>query len=305
MAAPSKLDPDEERLVKYFASRTAMPFGEAQKLRSSIATCYEFEDLRLADFAKELLRRSGVSKTSQPAADYSSPSFNEKQESFLKRAISYLTPGFDLGPPAAPKKENHSTNVSALTVCYSCKSAEGKPKKVYRSRFTAEQAAQELGRIYIKTYRPYSCLVQSNWWHLSTVKPTNSSAQPSDLQPPQSLVPAAPPKPSPTAIKVQQWIPHPTSERFELDLRNLAARVSLDSSNELNLRVQSFLIEKLQTELLRSTYRWIHIDALDSIIDAKTAIIYSSEYVHLKPSHLELHFGSTELHIANKYISWR
>lgn len=56
---------------------------------------------------------------------------------------------------------------------------------------------------------------------------------------------------------------------------------------------------------MRTSYRWIHIETLESVIDAKTAIIYSPDYIQLRPDRIQLNFVNSELHISNKYVSWR
>ena len=95
MTNSSVLNPDEKRLVSYFASRVIMSFGEAQELRSAIARRYAFEDQRLIHFAQELLRRSGLSDSSQPPSDHTGQDFSKVQQDFLGRSGADGAPGFD------------------------------------------------------------------------------------------------------------------------------------------------------------------------------------------------------------------
>lgn len=313
MTVSSKLEPDEERLVNYFATRIVMPFGEAQDLRTRIAARYDFQDTRLTYFGQELRRRSGLSKSDPSPFNAGDHELSKCQLEFLRRAVACISPGLDLGETKQITRAVNSEQVApnsrtpadlkSLIQCYSCKSAEGKPKKIYRSRLAAEQAAREAGRVFEKEYGVYVCLVQTNWWHLRTVKPPVSPPEPTEPTPPSdaaiATVEASPPP------KVLVWTPDSAPETYELNLCKVTARSALDPTTELNQRVQRFLISKMQAEIIRTMYRWIHIDALESVIDAKTAVIYSPDYVHISPHEIYLKFGISELHIANKHISWR
>lgn len=235
MTNPSTLDPDERRLVSYFASRVVMSFGEAQELRSSIAVRYGFHDARLTYFSHELLRRSGLSKPSQPSINEPGQELSEGQLEFLSCAVEYLSPGFDLGTPKpiqqalrselSPQNTRNSIDLKSLTHCYSCKSAEGKPKKIYRSRIAAEHAAHEAGRVFRKSYGSYGCVVQTNWWHLRTVKPTAPTTE--NVAPPCAPDLATEHGEAPSLPKVHIWTPDTNSVTYELNLRTVAARASL------------------------------------------------------------------------------
>lgn len=165
-----KLRIDEQRLVDYLASRSIMSFREAQELRAAIAAAYDFEDIRLEHFGRELLRRAGLSKPAPPADSTEAPKLTDRQRELLRRAVAYLSPGLDLG------SERPAPIPSAKPRC-PCTSAAGKSKKIFFTRTEADRHANEFNSTQSEDQEAYQCPVQTKWWHLRTVKPIQPNAE--------------------------------------------------------------------------------------------------------------------------------
>jgi hypothetical protein len=112
------------------------------------------------------------------------------------------------------------------------------------------------------------------------------------------------PAPRPS-VQVIEWVPDSSNERFSLDLRTVIALAQLADSSALNTRIREFLITKFEVNPLQTSSRWIHVESLDSVIDAKTATIYSPDYLEIAADRIKLKFRDSEIQVLNRYVSWR
>jgi hypothetical protein len=74
---------------------------------------------------------------------------------------------------------------------------------------------------------------------------------------------------------------------------------------ELTARIREFLKEHTQSKEIKSIYNWLHVEAIDVLVDLERRIIYTSQEYRDESGRLLLQREGVEIAIEPKDVLWR
>lgn len=310
--------PDEEVFASYVIGRKGLTYTQAKTLRERISSRYGFNDKQYRILVSEFLRRSGNCYKTTPDPD--AHLLDPEQMRLLRTLIRLVSPNHDLGEPTCSPRPVTSTKPSKPVSpplpshCPVCRSSTGHQKVAYRSFELAASRAQEVWKNYLAIQEPYEC-PEAYGFHLRTIKDPYRTSTPKQVPQPSPPSPAVvplrgTPKPKPPVPEPTPFVPAPFLGELPGDTRStrisdLVLSEQSSKPTELTARIREFLKEHTQSKEIKSIYNWLHVEAIDVLVDLERRIIYTSQEYRDESGRLLLQREGVEIAIEPKDVLWR